>query len=414
LGVDSRDDEAELNFYLLLQDASFDTTGSLDQRKQAFNAFYGEPDPLRPNRSADDPEGDNWKYDPQRNKNDYSRINGTQRNKVDLESGDRPDSEDLNNNGVLDQRNNYYHYQVDLASNRYEVPGTHNQGWRQIRVPLFGEHVLRAGLPDSSRIEYARLMLSHGPFADPEATALAEIALIEVVGNEWQEDDVTRLDERYMVSEEETLDVTVIGTDKSLSYRPPPGVKLRRNVQSRTREREQSLVLAYEGLEPGHQMSATKILNRAANYTSYQRLRMYAYGDSSETIDYVHGDSSDMVLFVRFGADSTNYYEVISPIFPGWEGGRAGWKGNQVDVDLLAISQLKALAQSGRVDTTTGEFYYTHLVRDPRGAPIEGKTHLSQDELQRLRAEGYDPRVDRFSLDQVLAGPGRRSGEPAL
>ena len=414
LGIDSRDDEAELNFYLLLQDASFDTTGSLDQRKQAFNAFYGEPDPLRPNRSADDPEGDNWKYDPQRNKNDYSRINGTQRNKVDLESGDRPDSEDLNNNGVLDQRNNYYHYQVDLASNRYEVPGTHSQGWRQIRVPRFGEHVLRAGLPDSSRIEYARLMLSHGPFADPEATALAEIALIEVVGNEWQEDDVTRLDERYMVSEDETLDVTVIGTDKSLSYRPPPGVKLRRKVQSRTREREQSLVLAYEGLEPGHQMSATKILNRAANYTSYQRLRMYAYGDSSETIDYVHGDSSDMVLFVRFGADSTNYYEVISPIFPGWEGGRAGWKGNQVDVDLLAISQLKALAQSGRVDTTTGEFYYTHLVRDPRGAPIEGKPHLSQDELQRLRAEGYDPRVDRFSLDQVFAGPGRRSGEPAI
>ncbi|HIL10550.1 MAG TPA: cell surface protein SprA [Candidatus Latescibacteria bacterium] len=414
LGVDGRDDEAELNFYLLLQDASFDTTASLDQRKQAFNAFYGESTPLRPNHSADDPEGDNWKYDPQRNKNDYSRINGTQRNKVDLESGDRPDSEDLNNNGVLDQRNNYYHYQIDLASNRYEVPGTHSQGWRQIRVPLFGDHVLRAGLPDSSRIEYARLMLSHGPFADSEATALAEIALIEVVGNEWQEDDVTRLDERYIVGEEEALDVTVIGTDKSLSYRPPPGVKLRRNVQSRTREREQSLVLAYDGLEPGHQMSATKILNRAANYTSYQRLRMYAYGDSSETIEYVHGDSSDMVLFMRFGADSTNYYEVISPIFPGWEGGRAGWKGNQVDVDLLVISKLKALAQSGRVDTTTGEFYYTYQVRDPRGAPIEGKTHLSQDELQRLRAEGYDPSVDRFSLDQVFVSSGRRGGEPAI
>ncbi|SVD40366.1 uncharacterized protein METZ01_LOCUS393220, partial [marine metagenome] len=49
LGIDSRDDEAELNFYLLLQDASFDTTGSLDQRKQAFNSFYSEPDPLRSN-----------------------------------------------------------------------------------------------------------------------------------------------------------------------------------------------------------------------------------------------------------------------------------------------------------------------------------------------------------------------------
>ena len=149
--------------------------------------------------------------------------------------------------------------------------------------------------------------------------------------------------ERYMLGDDEAFDVTVIGTDKSLSYRPPPGVKLRRNVQSRTREREQSLVLAYEGLEPGPQMSGTKILTRQANYTNYQRLRMYVHGDSTETSDYVRGDSSDLELFVRFGADTTNYYEVVSPVFPGWTNGRKGWKGKQVDVDLLAISQLKAL-----------------------------------------------------------------------
>ena len=91
LGIDGRNDEAELNFYLRLQDAAFDTTGSLAERKQAFAALYPDPDPLRPNRSADDPEGDNWKYDGQRNKNDYSRINGTEGNKKDIESGDRPD-----------------------------------------------------------------------------------------------------------------------------------------------------------------------------------------------------------------------------------------------------------------------------------------------------------------------------------
>ena len=101
------------------------------------------------------------------------------------------------------------------------------------------------------------------------------------------------------------------------------------------------------------------------------------YGDSTETIEYAHGDSSDLVLFVRFGVDSTNYYEVISPIFPGWEGGRKGWKGNQVDVDLPVISQLKALLQSGQADTTTGEFYYTYRVIDPRGAPL-GRPNLDR------------------------------------
>ena len=414
VGIDGRDDEAELNFYLRQRDAAFDTTRSLAERKQAFAALYPDPDPLRPNRSADDPEGDNWKYDHQRNEDDYSHINGTENNKKDVASGDRPDTEDLNNNGVLDRRNSYYHYEIDLASSHYEVAGTQNEGWRQLRVPLFGPHVERVGLPDSTRIEYARLMLASGPRPGVEEPVRAEIALVEIVGNKWQEDEVVRLDEHFPIGDREVLDVTVLGTDKSQSYRPPPGVKIRRNVQSRTREREQSLVLAYENLEPGHQMSATRILTRPANYTSYERLRMYVYGDSSGTIEYAHGDSSDLVLFVRFGVDSTNYYEAISPIFPGWEGGRKGWKGNQVDVDLPVISQLKALLQSGRADTTTGEFYYTYRVLDPRGAPLDGKTLLAQRELEAIHAAGYDPQVERFSLDQVFARSGLRSGEQAI
>ena len=141
---------------------------------------------------------------------------------------------------------------------------------------------------------------------------------------------------------------------------------------------------------------------------------MYVYGDSSGTIEYAHGDSSDLVLFVRFGVDSTNYYEAISPIFPGWEGGRKGWKGNQVDVDLPVISQLKALLQSGQADTTTGEFYYTYRIIDPRGAPLDGKTLIAQRELEALYAAGYDPQVERFSLDQVFARSGLRSGEEAI
>ncbi len=413
IGIDGRGDEAELNYYLLLADAAFDTTLSLDQRKQAFNNAYSELDPLRPTRSADDPEGDNWKYDPQRNKNDYSRINGTQGNKVDLETGDRPDTEDLNNNGVLDQRNNYYHYEVDLSTDRYTVPGTESNGWRQLRLPLYSEEVKRVGLPDSTRIEYARLMLSSGPLFNPEETVLAEVALIEIVGNEWQEDEVVRLDERFPIRESEVLDVTVVGTDKSLNYRPPPGVKLRRNVQSRTREREQSLVLAYEDLEPGHQMAATKILTRAANYTSYERLRMYVHGDSSE-VEYVQGDSSDLLLFVRFGVDSTNYYEVISPVFPGWQGGRPGWDGNEVNIDLLAISQLKAVWLSRRDNVEDPRYTWIYRVNDARGAPTAEGLLLTQGELANLRSLGFDPDVRLFALDQSFSRANLRDGEPAV
>ena len=96
-------------------------------------------------------------------------------------------------------------------------------------------------------------------------------------------------------------------------------------------------------------------------------------------------------------------------------GGRTqGLEGNQVDVDLPVISQLKALLQSGQADTTTGEFYYTYRVIDPRGAPLDGQTSIGQRELEALHAAGYDPQVERFSLDQVFARSGLRSGEEAI
>jgi cell surface protein SprA len=201
-----------------------------------------------------------------------------------------------------------------------------------------------------------------------------EIALIEVVGNEWQEDEVTALTDIYPVGSDEGLNVTVVGTDRNPAYRPPPGVHVRRNLNSGTREREQSLVLAYTGLEPGHQMAATKILSRATSYTSYRRLSLHVHGDSTE-VGYVRGDSSDLELFVRFGADSTNYYEYITRVFPGWEGGRSGWQGNEVDVDLLQMAQLKAVLQSGRLDLL--EVPLAYVVLDPRGADVPAQATLS-------------------------------------
>ena len=399
IGIDGRDDQGELNYFL--EDAGEDTTGlSLEQKKQLFLQSSPERDP-------DDPQGDNWHYDASRGKNDYSRINGTEGNKADRENGDLPDTEDLNNDGVLNTRNDYYHYAIDLTSDRYEVPNTQSNGWRQFRLPLFAEEVGRAGTPDSTRVEYTRLLFSSDPPPDGEP-ARVEIALIEVVGNDWREDDVAVLEDLYPVGEKEALNVTAVGTDKNPSYAPPPGVKIRRNVQSRTREREQSLVLVYEDLEPKHQVSATKVLSRTSNYTKYRRLRMYVHGDSSE-VGYVRGDSSEIELFIRFGADSTNYYEFISPVFPGWEGGRSGWQGNEVDIDLLQISQLKSILQSGRTELAEGNPSY--VVLDPKGAPVQERGMLTAEELAELHAQGFDPLI---ALDMEVVHPHRRDGQPAV
>ncbi|MFC1526020.1 cell surface protein SprA [Candidatus Latescibacterota bacterium] len=361
VGIDRRNDAQELAFYLAL--AGVDTSGlSKEQRRARFQAI-----PEYADREAADPEGDNWDYDSSRNKGDYRHINGTEDNRL-TEGGTRPDSEDLNNDGSLSHRNDYYHYTVDLALDEPE-PDTESNGWRLYRLPLYGPSVVREGNPDSSRIEYARLVYS---FAGMEGdSARVRIAQIEIIGNEWQEDDLVALGD-FPVEEEESVDVAVIGTDENQGYSPPPGVRRRQLSGSRAKEREQSLVLDYELLGRQHQASATKVLTRNADYTKYQRLRMYVYGDSTSTY-VIEADSSDLEMYLRFGIDSNNHYEFATAVYPEWD------DRNHVDIDLLLISQLKArLAQHQQAGAV-----------DSLGNPI---THL----------------------DTVVTHPNRRDGAPAV
>ncbi len=340
VGLDERDLVEELNHYLNL--AGEDTSGTVEEKKQRFAAAY-------PERDSNDPEGDNFAYDINRNEDDYSRINGTEGNAADRGVGAHPDTEDLNDDGVVELNNDYYHYAIDLESDPH-VPGTESNGWRLFRLPLYDAQVERVGTPDSSRIEFSRLAVVGGLVGGDRATKV-EIALIEVIENQWQEDDIVVLGDGFAVGPEESINITVIGTDKNTEYQPPPRVKIRTNVQSRTREREQSLVLDYRNLEPGHQVSATRVMQSNANYTKYTRLKMYVHGDSLATY-VVDEDSSEIELFVRFGADSTNYYEFASQVFPGWDGLRPDWRGNEVDIDLLEMAHLKGRLQGLPADPT--------------------------------------------------------------
>ena len=93
-----------------------------------------------------------------------------------------------------------------------------------------------------------------GGSAGQEQTVKVEIALMEVVGNEWQEDDIAILQEGLRGGSGRNLQRN---RDRHRGkYRvqtSAAGVKIRRKAQGFARETEQSLVLAYENLEPGHQ-----------------------------------------------------------------------------------------------------------------------------------------------------------------
>ena len=411
VGIDGRDLTAELQFYL--DEAGIAAAGmSVEEMKAEFGRAY-------PDRDPDDPENDNFSFDHNRDPVDYSHINGTEKNSNADSGGSRPDTEDLNNDGVVETRNDYYHYAIDLGMD-VPVPGTEHNGWRMFRLPLYSAEVERVGKPDSSRVEFARLTITGGVAASDEVIKV-DIALMEIIENQWQEDDVLALPDAFAVNDDETINISVVGTDKDVGYLPPPRVKVRRVVGSTAREREQSLVLDYENLEPGHQVAATRVLRKNANYTKYTRLRMYVHGDSLDS--YVVGpDSSSMELFVRFGADTTNYYEVISQVFPGWDNGIDGWRGNEVEVDLLTMAFLKGRLQNMPADST-GRFptLLDSIVVDSdlrggepalyriRGNPSMQQVRQLTIGLRNRGDQDFSGRVfvDELRLDAVRNDPGR-------
>ena len=112
---------------------------------------------------------------------DYSKINGTEGNENDP-GGRYPDTEDFNSNGSLDMQNNFFRATFSLAKDHADTSwiagGQENtKGWRMYRIPLNEFDAI--GVPDWSRIEYARVWIDSS-----EAFTILYIAEINLVGND--------------------------------------------------------------------------------------------------------------------------------------------------------------------------------------------------------------------------------------
>ncbi|MFH1009323.1 MAG: cell surface protein SprA, partial [Candidatus Latescibacterota bacterium] len=286
-----------------------------------------------------DPSGDDWRYD---KTEVYDFINGTERNKNDPDRRDRPDTEDINSNGMLDTKDDYFHYSLDLAQTPY-VEGTEHDGWRLFRIPLWDENSVQVGNPDSTRMEYVRLWITGA-----DSTAKIQIAQLEIVGNDWLElglDDLKAADGG-------SFDVTVKNTQDNDDYQTPPGVHEEIDPLTNIPRKEQSLVLQIRDLKPGHRAMAYKTFPKAENYTTYNTMKLFVHGDPGfEAV----GDS--LLYFLQFGADTTNMYEYRARLHPGWE-------ENGMIIDLAELTRLKfdlltAQADSGTTvtDTTRGRLH---------------------------------------------------------
>ncbi len=141
------------------EDIGLDTlTNAQEQAKYAaFIQRYRE--------YASDPSGDDWvqpftnSIDP--TPRDYIGINGTEGNSKS-QAGQFPDTEDLNNNGILDRTNSYFEYVIPMDTTnpnfrKYIAGGGANQ-WHQIRIPL-NEFTTKIGEPTLTVVEAVRVWI---------------------------------------------------------------------------------------------------------------------------------------------------------------------------------------------------------------------------------------------------------------
>jgi hypothetical protein len=290
-------------------------------------------DGIASGQEGDSPE-DDWRYSSD-DRNDYSRINGTEGNADDPDAGRRPDTEDLDKSGYLETENGYFQFSIDLSSEVNEVQDTRSNGWRLYRITLrdttMAPWYRRKGAADVDwqSIKFARMWIT-----GVTRPTTVQVASLEIVGNKWEELGVAFLDTlneegsggvKSAVGEDPrgplsaktrqgdggTFDLAVKNTHENEDYRSPPGVTPETDRATNIPKREQSLVLQFTDLKPNHYGAAQRILYSREDYTGYGELRMFVHG--SEEVST--GNSSRVEFYLRLGDSENDYYEYYTPVY---------------------------------------------------------------------------------------------------
>ncbi|MFZ5515446.1 MAG: cell surface protein SprA [Candidatus Zhuqueibacterota bacterium] len=273
---------------------------------------------------------DDWEYST--GSINYEKINGSEGNENDP-GGRLPNTEDINGNGSLDMRNDYFEYSFSLSKSHedttYIAGGQDNEsGWRMYRIPL-NEYRKKVGEPDMSRIEYTRIWID-----SCAATTFLRIAEINIVGNDWKEmgvapDDFSEFDPKN----DSTLVAAVTNTHDNDDYIAPPGVSGEVDRITQVEAKEQALIMRITDLKPGASAILRKTFFQAEDYIHYDKMKMFVHGGDAYGLNFSK-DKTSVELFLRFGSDDNNYYEFREPVFEGWE-------GNNIEIDLNEIAMMK-------------------------------------------------------------------------
>lgn len=302
----------------------------------------------------DDPARDNFVFnwgerDANRDENSFLKYNNFEGNgtsQYKSESGQFPDTEVLNpNNGInVSTTNSYFSYEVDLnldRENNPQIVGGQNN-WYLFRIPIRDPDI-RVGSPSFSNIQYIRVWFKGGFFR-------AAIADWSLVGSQWQR--ISNF-QSGVSPEDSVLQVAFVNVFENSGppdyYTMPPGVQAPREINNPDPNRdvklnEQSLVVKVKNLRYGEKRMAVRIF-RPLDIFYYKNLKFFLHGDGTMPSYNAPGQTPKAYAFIRFGIDSSNYYEYRRPLVRGWQ---------SVDIDLQQLASIKqtrdSLAQFRRIE----------------------------------------------------------------
>jgi hypothetical protein len=235
----------------------------------------------------------------------------------------RRDTEDLNQNGVLDTTERYVRYVVHLDGSSPFL--ARNQGatgtsFRLYRIPLRGPQAIHpAGTftdADWRAVQFLRVTVAGN---QPSSLTMARMRL---VGSRWLKrggEGVLEGIAGDLQTFSGRLEVSPVSTvTEGDGYEPPPGVLERLDdptsaVAGRGIEvSERSLRLSYDDLGPGDRAEVYfRFLQRPRNFLSYGQLRLWAVARQGPWGLDVPSD-----FFVKIGSDPDNFYLYRTPLEP--------------------------------------------------------------------------------------------------
>jgi hypothetical protein len=323
-------------------DGQLDVYGNVNEDIGLDGIPDGEP--------GDDPR-DNYSAEKDEN-GDYPNINGTENN-------GKLDTEDLDNNGELNDADVYFEYSLTLKDTTY-LESDYN-GWFLYRIPIDDDNNFRIVTnkniqPDLKRISFARIWF------EVEQTARIKLVNVDMIGNKWGSNRI-RDNQENIISDfdldnnRESMQVGIADNQKNLHYVPAPGTVIKVSGEETL---EQSLTIDYTNLMPGHNGLVRQTFRDPFDFLNYNRIRFWVYSEKFENsfTEMTHD------LVIRIGADSVNYYEINYPLSANDYTATMD-KGGWIDFDI-EFSKLTFLKSPDLEDTTYVKIdnYYSYYETD--------------------------------------------------